>query len=194
MTGDPDHALAQLRRWEAVGADVVIFSTGAARYEDTLEMIRLVGEHVIPKLRTDDVHRTTRMAGGGGAGAGPVGGSGVGGRGVGRGRYALPEPTEEGGPTMAIDEKVLQRVVDELEIRNLLARIHNTRDAVRRGEATETEYNANWTEDGVWESPTMGRWEGHSGHEKRHATSTTWCWRAAPTFPTSTRRVSGATT
>jgi hypothetical protein len=58
-------------------------------------------------------------------------------------------------------------VVDELEIRNLLARIHNTRDAVVRGEATEADYNANWTEDGIWESPTMGTWIGHAGHKKR---------------------------
>ena len=29
--------------------------------EDTLETIRLMGEHVIPKIDTDPVHRTTRM-------------------------------------------------------------------------------------------------------------------------------------
>jgi hypothetical protein len=46
---------------------------------------------------------------------------------------------------MAADADTLQRVVDELDIRNLLARIHNTIDAMRRGEATAEDYNANWT-------------------------------------------------
>jgi hypothetical protein len=68
---------------------------------------------------------------------------------------------------MAIDEKSMQRMLDDMEIRNLLARIHNTRDAVRRGEATEDDYNANWTTDGIWESATMGRWAGHTGHQDR---------------------------
>jgi hypothetical protein len=69
---------------------------------------------------------------------------------------------------MAVDDKSLQRVLDELEIRNLLARIHNTRDAVRRGEATQDDYIANWTEDGIWESATMGKWVGHAGHQARN--------------------------
>jgi ketosteroid isomerase-like protein len=68
---------------------------------------------------------------------------------------------------MAADADTLQRVVDELDIRNLLARIHNTIDAMRRGEATAEDYNANWTEDGIWESPTMGTYHGHEGHQKR---------------------------
>jgi hypothetical protein len=28
---------------------------------ESLEMVRLMGEHVIPKIDTDPVHRTTRM-------------------------------------------------------------------------------------------------------------------------------------
>jgi hypothetical protein len=68
---------------------------------------------------------------------------------------------------MALDERNLQRVTDELEIRNLLARVHHTIDALRRGEATEDDYAANWTEDGIWESPTMGTYHGHEGHRKR---------------------------
>ncbi len=61
IVGDPDHALEQCRRWEEAGCDQLVFGTGSARHEDTLEMIRLVGEHVIPKIDMDPVHRTTRF-------------------------------------------------------------------------------------------------------------------------------------
>jgi alkanesulfonate monooxygenase SsuD/methylene tetrahydromethanopterin reductase-like flavin-dependent oxidoreductase (luciferase family) len=61
LVGDPDQALVQCRRWEAAGADQLAFGLGFAAHADTLEMIRLMGEHVIPKIDTDPVHRTTRM-------------------------------------------------------------------------------------------------------------------------------------
>jgi alkanesulfonate monooxygenase SsuD/methylene tetrahydromethanopterin reductase-like flavin-dependent oxidoreductase (luciferase family) len=61
VCGDPDDALKQCRRWEASGADQLIFGTGTATVEDTLEMIELMGRHVIPKIDTDPVHRTSRM-------------------------------------------------------------------------------------------------------------------------------------
>jgi alkanesulfonate monooxygenase SsuD/methylene tetrahydromethanopterin reductase-like flavin-dependent oxidoreductase (luciferase family) len=61
IVGDPDHALEQVRRWEAAGADQLIFGTGHRPVSDVVEMIRLMGEHVIPKVHTDPVHRTTRM-------------------------------------------------------------------------------------------------------------------------------------
>jgi alkanesulfonate monooxygenase SsuD/methylene tetrahydromethanopterin reductase-like flavin-dependent oxidoreductase (luciferase family) len=61
LMGDPDHALAQCRRWEAAGADQLVFGTGLGSHEAALETIRLMGEHVIPKLDTDPVHRTTRF-------------------------------------------------------------------------------------------------------------------------------------
>ena len=32
-----------------------------SRRDDTLETIRLIGEHVIPKIDTDPIHRTTRL-------------------------------------------------------------------------------------------------------------------------------------
>ena len=63
ICGDPDDALEQCRRWDGAGADQLVFGTGSARHEDTLEMIRLMGEHVIPKIDTDPVHRTTRLRG-----------------------------------------------------------------------------------------------------------------------------------
>jgi len=61
VCGDPDEALKQCRRWESAGADQLIFGTGTATVEDTLEMIELMGRHVIPKIDTDPVHRTSRM-------------------------------------------------------------------------------------------------------------------------------------
>jgi alkanesulfonate monooxygenase SsuD/methylene tetrahydromethanopterin reductase-like flavin-dependent oxidoreductase (luciferase family) len=61
ICGDPDHALEQCRRWQEAGCDQLVIGTGSARHEDTLEMIRLMGEHVIPRIDTDPVHRTTRF-------------------------------------------------------------------------------------------------------------------------------------
>jgi alkanesulfonate monooxygenase SsuD/methylene tetrahydromethanopterin reductase-like flavin-dependent oxidoreductase (luciferase family) len=61
IVGDPDHALAQCRRWQEAGADQLVFGVGSAEHEDTLEMIRLMGEHVIRKIDTDPVHRTTKF-------------------------------------------------------------------------------------------------------------------------------------
>ena len=61
IIGDPDHALEQALRWEAAGCDQLVFGTGAVPKENTLEMIRLMGAHVIPKVDRDPVHRTTRM-------------------------------------------------------------------------------------------------------------------------------------
>ena len=61
ICGDPAEALEQCQRWEAAGCDQLIFGTGTATVDDTLEMIQLMGEHVIPKIDTDPVHRTSRM-------------------------------------------------------------------------------------------------------------------------------------
>lgn len=61
IVGDPDDAVEQCRRWEAAGVDQLVFGTGASTQEEMLETIRLVGEHVIPKLDKDPMHRTTRI-------------------------------------------------------------------------------------------------------------------------------------
>jgi alkanesulfonate monooxygenase SsuD/methylene tetrahydromethanopterin reductase-like flavin-dependent oxidoreductase (luciferase family) len=61
ICGDPDQALEQCKRWESSGADQLVFGVGCASKDDTLEMIRLMGEHVIPKIDTDPVHRSTRF-------------------------------------------------------------------------------------------------------------------------------------
>jgi alkanesulfonate monooxygenase SsuD/methylene tetrahydromethanopterin reductase-like flavin-dependent oxidoreductase (luciferase family) len=61
IIGDPDHALEQCRRWESAGVDVITFGVDPADHAATLRMIELMGEHVIPKLDQDPVHRTTKM-------------------------------------------------------------------------------------------------------------------------------------
>jgi len=61
VIGDPEDALAQCRRWEAAGADQISFGVGTASHDQMLETIRLLGEHVIPKIDKDPVHRTTRL-------------------------------------------------------------------------------------------------------------------------------------
>ncbi len=57
----PTTPWSSARRWESAGADQLVFGLGMASKEETLEMIRLMGEHVIPKIDTDPVHRTTRL-------------------------------------------------------------------------------------------------------------------------------------
>jgi alkanesulfonate monooxygenase SsuD/methylene tetrahydromethanopterin reductase-like flavin-dependent oxidoreductase (luciferase family) len=59
--GDPEVALAQCRRWEALGLDQLCISLTTLKKEDALETLRLLGEHVIPKIDTDPVHRTDRQ-------------------------------------------------------------------------------------------------------------------------------------
>ena len=60
VVGDPDEALEQCRRWEETGVDQLVFGIGPAPIEETVAMIRLIGEHVIPKIDTDPVHSTDR--------------------------------------------------------------------------------------------------------------------------------------
>jgi alkanesulfonate monooxygenase SsuD/methylene tetrahydromethanopterin reductase-like flavin-dependent oxidoreductase (luciferase family) len=61
IMGNPDRALAACRRWEEAGADQLVFALFTAPHEDALETIRLLGEHVIPKLDRDPEHRTSRF-------------------------------------------------------------------------------------------------------------------------------------
>ncbi|MFF5706205.1 LLM class flavin-dependent oxidoreductase [Streptomyces sp. NPDC012794] len=62
ICGDPSEVRAQCERWERAGADQLSFGlpTGVS-YEDTMTTIKLIGEHVIPHIDTDPVHRTTRF-------------------------------------------------------------------------------------------------------------------------------------
>ncbi|MGY3336933.1 alkanesulfonate monooxygenase SsuD/methylene tetrahydromethanopterin reductase-like flavin-dependent oxidoreductase (luciferase family) [Streptomyces filamentosus] len=62
ICGDPSEVLAQCRRWERAGADQLSFGLPVGiGYEDTMNTIKLIGEHVIPEIDTDPVHRTTRF-------------------------------------------------------------------------------------------------------------------------------------
>lgn len=62
VCGDPDECLAQLRRHEAMGFDQIAFSIGIGLPQEAqLDSLRLFGEHVLPKLDPDPVHRTTRQ-------------------------------------------------------------------------------------------------------------------------------------
>jgi alkanesulfonate monooxygenase SsuD/methylene tetrahydromethanopterin reductase-like flavin-dependent oxidoreductase (luciferase family) len=72
LAGNPDDALAQCQRWESAGTDQLVIGVGPGSHEATIETLRLLGEHVIPKLDRDPVHRTTRFreAAAGTAGAG----------------------------------------------------------------------------------------------------------------------------
>jgi alkanesulfonate monooxygenase SsuD/methylene tetrahydromethanopterin reductase-like flavin-dependent oxidoreductase (luciferase family) len=61
LAGNPDDALEQCRRWEAAGADQLVIGVGPGSHAGTLETLRLLGEHVIPKLDLDPMHRTSRF-------------------------------------------------------------------------------------------------------------------------------------
>lgn len=61
VIGDPDDALRACREWEATGVDQLVIGVGTGTMSETLETIRLLGLHVIPKLDLDPVHRTSRF-------------------------------------------------------------------------------------------------------------------------------------
>ncbi|MEU7295526.1 LLM class flavin-dependent oxidoreductase [Streptomyces exfoliatus] len=62
ICGDPSEVLAQCKRWEQAGADQLSFGLPIGiSYEDTMNSIKLIGEHVIPEIDTDPIHRTTRF-------------------------------------------------------------------------------------------------------------------------------------
>jgi alkanesulfonate monooxygenase SsuD/methylene tetrahydromethanopterin reductase-like flavin-dependent oxidoreductase (luciferase family) len=59
---EPDAVIAECRQWESAGADQLVYAApmGLTR-EQVLEIIRVYGEYVIPKVDTDPVHRSDRM-------------------------------------------------------------------------------------------------------------------------------------
>ncbi len=62
LCGDPDEVLEQVRRYESVGCDQLVFGLPLnMSFEDAGETLRLFGEHVIPKVDTDPVHRSARF-------------------------------------------------------------------------------------------------------------------------------------
>ena len=64
LCGDPDEVAEQMKRYEACGADQLVFSTPIDMPQEVaLESIRLFGEHVLPKFDTDATFRTDRFRG-----------------------------------------------------------------------------------------------------------------------------------
>ena len=62
LCGDPDEVLEQVRRYESIGADQVVFGMPVDMpHEAAVETLQLFGKHVLPKLDPDPVHRTTRF-------------------------------------------------------------------------------------------------------------------------------------
>jgi alkanesulfonate monooxygenase SsuD/methylene tetrahydromethanopterin reductase-like flavin-dependent oxidoreductase (luciferase family) len=61
VCGDPDEALAQCHRWADAGADQLTFGMAEGSLEERLDIIRIFGEHIIPKIDKDPVHRTDRL-------------------------------------------------------------------------------------------------------------------------------------
>lgn len=62
LCGDPDEVIEQVRRYEAVGCDQLVFSLPLDMpLEAATESIRLFGEQVIPTFDPAPVHRATRM-------------------------------------------------------------------------------------------------------------------------------------
>lgn len=62
LCGDPDEVLSQVRRYEGIGADQLVFGLPLNMPWDAAhETLRLFGDHVIPKLDTDPVHRSSRF-------------------------------------------------------------------------------------------------------------------------------------
>jgi alkanesulfonate monooxygenase SsuD/methylene tetrahydromethanopterin reductase-like flavin-dependent oxidoreductase (luciferase family) len=58
--GDPDDAIRVFRRWQDAGVDGVIIGVGPLGDEHAMETLRCIGEHIIPALDRDPIHRTTR--------------------------------------------------------------------------------------------------------------------------------------
>ncbi|MCU1378331.1 MAG: Luciferase-like, subgroup [Acidimicrobiales bacterium] len=60
MAGTPDVVLEACQKWADAGVDQLSLGIGPAPLEETLETIRLFGEHIIPKLDKDPKHSTDR--------------------------------------------------------------------------------------------------------------------------------------
>jgi alkanesulfonate monooxygenase SsuD/methylene tetrahydromethanopterin reductase-like flavin-dependent oxidoreductase (luciferase family) len=62
LCGDPEEVLEQVRRYETVGCDQLVFGLPINMpLHHATDTLRLFGEHVIPKLDPEPAHRTTRF-------------------------------------------------------------------------------------------------------------------------------------
>ncbi len=62
LCGNPEEVCEQVKAYEDVGCDQVVFGTPDEGYthDQVLEMIEVFGQHVIPEFDKDPVHSTTR--------------------------------------------------------------------------------------------------------------------------------------
>jgi len=62
LCGEPDEVCEQVAKYQAVGCDQLAFGLPAdgMSHEESLEMIELFGDKVIPEFDTDPMHATTR--------------------------------------------------------------------------------------------------------------------------------------
>jgi alkanesulfonate monooxygenase SsuD/methylene tetrahydromethanopterin reductase-like flavin-dependent oxidoreductase (luciferase family) len=62
LCGDPDEVLEQVKQYESIGADQIVFGMPVdLDIEDAIETIQLFGKHVLPKLDPDPTHRSSRF-------------------------------------------------------------------------------------------------------------------------------------
>jgi alkanesulfonate monooxygenase SsuD/methylene tetrahydromethanopterin reductase-like flavin-dependent oxidoreductase (luciferase family) len=62
LCGDPDEVLEQVKRYEGIGIDQLVFGLPLNMpHQSALETLQLFGQHIIPKIDTDPIHRTTRF-------------------------------------------------------------------------------------------------------------------------------------
>ena len=62
LCGNPEEVCEQVVAYQDVGCDQLVFGVPDEGYthEQTIEMIEVFGDHVIPEFDTDPVHSTTR--------------------------------------------------------------------------------------------------------------------------------------
>jgi alkanesulfonate monooxygenase SsuD/methylene tetrahydromethanopterin reductase-like flavin-dependent oxidoreductase (luciferase family) len=62
LCGDPDEVLDQVRRYESIGCDQLVFGIPInMSWADARETLELFGQHVVPKLDPDPTHRSSRF-------------------------------------------------------------------------------------------------------------------------------------
>ena len=62
LCGDPDEVLEQSRRYESIGCDQLVFGVPLnMSWADARETLRLFGEHVVPTVDPDPIHRSSRF-------------------------------------------------------------------------------------------------------------------------------------
>lgn len=62
LCGDPDEVLEQVKRYEGIGIDQLVFGLPLnMAHQFALETVQLFGKHIIPKLDSDPIHRTAKF-------------------------------------------------------------------------------------------------------------------------------------